>query len=181
MNELEIQLKLFWDLWQRSHKIVVPNIFLFNWESDMISITPRGYIYEYEIKCSKPDFKADFKKQKHQLLSGGGMQYDLQGRVNVTNIVRKSIMIPSRFFYVFPPGLIDYADVPQYAGIITINRYNIEWVRSGPKISQNKATESQYKVIAQSISFRYLRLLQTLKKDDRYTELFPGAADGQAE
>src|ERR1035437_4116878 len=34
-------------------------------ECDIISISKSDYIYEYEIKISRADFKKDFTKQKH--------------------------------------------------------------------------------------------------------------------
>ena len=33
-------------------------------KSDYLSLTKSGYLYEGEVKISKSDFKADFKKRK---------------------------------------------------------------------------------------------------------------------
>ena len=38
-------------------------------ECDVISISKSNYIYEHEVKISKSDFKADFKKEKHKLMT----------------------------------------------------------------------------------------------------------------
>ena len=38
-------------------------------ECDVISISKSNYIYEYEVKISRSDFKADFKKPKHTLIN----------------------------------------------------------------------------------------------------------------
>ena len=46
------------------------NTFIFAWESDFFCITKSGYAIEVEIKISRSDFKADFKKEeKHYMLS----------------------------------------------------------------------------------------------------------------
>lgn len=52
-----------------SHKYELQNSFVFNWECDFFSITKAGYAYEVEIKVSRSDFFADFKKEKHILFN----------------------------------------------------------------------------------------------------------------
>ena len=43
--------------------------FSYTWESDFLALTKSGYLYEGEVKISKSDFKADFKKkEKHNIL-----------------------------------------------------------------------------------------------------------------
>jgi len=48
----------------------VNNLYVFNWESDKLIVTRSGYVYEFEIKISKADFKNDFKHKgwKHDVL-----------------------------------------------------------------------------------------------------------------
>lgn len=57
-----------------SHMYQLSNSFIYSEESDFFSITNSGYAQEVEIKISRSDFKADFKKKKHkdfiQLYSG---------------------------------------------------------------------------------------------------------------
>lgn len=50
-----------------NHKYVLTNSFVFNWESDLFSVTKTGTVYEVEMKCSKADYKKDFEKEKHWL------------------------------------------------------------------------------------------------------------------
>lgn len=50
-----------------SHNYIFCNAFYFENESDFLSFLPNGYCYEIEIKISRSDFKADFKKIKHKL------------------------------------------------------------------------------------------------------------------
>jgi len=42
---------------------VFPNIYLGGFECDILEITKSGYSYEYEVKISVSDFKADSKKR----------------------------------------------------------------------------------------------------------------------
>ena len=91
-----------------SVKYFTENLNIYNWESDTIKYTKSGYVYEFEIKISKADFKNDFKnkKKKHSLLEDK----------NNENKDR-----PNYFYYVVPMDLIDENDVPEYAGLIYLN------------------------------------------------------------
>ena len=52
-----------------NHKYDLQNSYIFQhgWECDFFSMTKTGYCYEVEIKLSRGDFFADFKKEKHFL------------------------------------------------------------------------------------------------------------------
>ena len=65
---------------ENSVRYFMDNMFVFRWESDKLIETKTGYIYEFEIKISKADFKNDFKNKvdKHMILSGSkvcGQEY----------------------------------------------------------------------------------------------------------
>lgn len=45
--------------------VVASNVFLFGEESDFLSVSRERLSHEFEIKISRSDFKADFKKAKH--------------------------------------------------------------------------------------------------------------------
>lgn len=50
-----------------NHQYVLTNSFVFDWESDLFSVTKTGNVYEVEMKISKADYRKDFEKDKHQL------------------------------------------------------------------------------------------------------------------
>jgi len=53
-----------------THKYILENSYVYNWESDFFSVTSSGYAQEIEIKISLSDFKADFNKiDKHKVLA----------------------------------------------------------------------------------------------------------------
>jgi len=77
-----------------SHKYQLSNNYIYREESDFFSITTSGYAQEIEIKVSRSDFKADFKKSKHdsfrQIFSG---QKYIVERGQVTYKVKEPIMM----------------------------------------------------------------------------------------
>ena len=83
--------------------LCMPNFYHGLWECDVFRLQPNGYIIEYEVKVSKSDFLADFKKkrsgiEKHKQIEKGG-------RCN-------------RFYFVAPQGLVTVEDIPPYCGLI---------------------------------------------------------------
>ena len=59
----------------QSHVYKFTNVFYFNNESDWLSFLTSGFCYEVEIKVSRSDFKADFKKNKHVIHEANGKKY----------------------------------------------------------------------------------------------------------
>ncbi len=87
MTEKLIQKALFKNF--HSHKYRFLNIYFFENESDFLSFMPNGYCYEIEIKISRSDFKADFKKVKHDIhlsnQSGNAFYVDKMGPSRIHN------------------------------------------------------------------------------------------------
>jgi len=69
-----------------SHRYRFLNVFFFENESDFLSFMPNGFCYEVEIKISRSDFKADFKKNKHVIHEANGQKFYTQKG----NLVRMS-------------------------------------------------------------------------------------------
>jgi hypothetical protein len=67
MTVKEIQKKLRKKF--ETHKYILENSYVYDWESDLFSVTSSGYAIEIELKTSLSDFRADFKKiDKHNIL-----------------------------------------------------------------------------------------------------------------
>lgn len=106
--------------------MIASNIIYFQWESDFVYLTKTGYLNEYEIKISRGDYKADFKKvDKHELLKsrkvpiypatwrqGYGYNPEDEPRYVYRNY------IPNYFWYVCPWNMIKENETPPYAGLI---------------------------------------------------------------
>jgi len=103
--EMEVAIAKYFGI--RKH-IVVPNVSwgFFNHECDLFLIRTSGYGFEVEIKRSKSDMMADFKK-KHG-------HKDRQNRI-------------VQLYYAFPEELLSKVEdlVPEECGIITVSRS--EW------------------------------------------------------
>lgn len=88
------------------HKYIIFNAYLFDWESDYLSVNESSYVYEIEIKVTEADFKKDFKKLgKHSLLESKS----------------DTKKIPNKFYYATPRGVLPSYTIPAYAGLIEIS------------------------------------------------------------
>ena len=127
-----------------SWKYNIDGLFVFEWESDKLIWTKTGYIYEFEIKISRADFKNDFKnkKEKHIILKGPTEEErfmpsfyqsyewnkhlyesidDCKARINPGDShLIESHKKPNYFYYAVPEGMIQPEEVPEYAGLIYI-------------------------------------------------------------
>ena len=83
--------------------IVLPNFYVGIYECDVLRITRADVAYEYEIKISRADFFADFKKcfgsvKKHDRIANGE-------RIN-------------RFYFVVPEDMVTKEEVPAHCGLV---------------------------------------------------------------
>ena len=82
---------------------ITPNIKFYDWESDILFTDHRNFVFEFEIKTSVADFKADFKKTvKHQILANELMTDK-----------------PNYFYYLLPVGAasLEHEEIPAWAGL----------------------------------------------------------------
>lgn len=148
--ERHVEQGLTWEL-------VVPNIYLYHWESDLFGITPKTrYAVEVEIKTSRADYKKDFTKlTKHCLLENyrhGYITWRRHGRYRyertpegirkyqyATSLRYLGIeQAPNRFYYAVPEGLIVPEEVPHYAGLIYVKPTGgIKKVKNAPLLHKN--------------------------------------------
>lgn len=146
---------------ERTNNKVFPNIHLGGFECDILELTKAGYLYEYEVKISKADFKADAKKK-----TWAGTKYELIKLGNRTNY----------FYYVVPEGLLSVEDVPEFAGLIwarkgehgisikgeTIvnDRIYFDYKKAALKLSKEKASEKRILKLMESMYYRYHAIRQ---------------------
>ncbi|QMW05385.1 hypothetical protein [Spirosoma foliorum] len=124
----------------------IANSYIYRWESDFFCQTKAGYSIEVEIKISRSDFFADFKKtEKHKLLKGhkqeniyrfrgeerygmvDGKYQKLDGIASSIEPVKVNESIPNRFYYAMPVGLVDPKDIPDYAGVLYLHKTESYW------------------------------------------------------
>lgn len=122
-------------------------------DADIFGITKAGQMYEFEIKVSRSDFLADFKNKTykhHKLLNREAINtYRKWKNGKQTDETYDLITLPNRFYFACPLGLINKNELPNYAGLIYIERDNkyIE-IKSAPILHHYKANEIIYKNIA---------------------------------
>ena len=128
------------------HKYVIYNSYIFDWESDYISVNESEYVYECEIKVSLDDFKKDaHKKEKHILLEG---KTDFK-------------KMPNKFFYACPRGIIPTIFLPEYAGLIEISSstsgMTAEVLKNAPFLHRENIFESIKPLLLEKFYAKYKR------------------------
>jgi hypothetical protein len=115
------------------HMPVCPKIFLpHGWEADLASVSKTGMLYEFEIKTSRSDFLADFKKSMRTYVAGeaGRNKHDaMERKLHGSDMPRteweirrnmppRQYWTPNYFYFITPEGLLNADDLPPYAGLL---------------------------------------------------------------
>lgn len=134
------------------HKYVIYNAYVFDWESDYLSVNESEYVYECEIKVSLDDYKKDsHKKKKHLLLESKD----------------KPLNMPNKFFYACPRGIIPTIFLPPYAGLIEISStttgMTAEVVKNAPFLHRENVFETLKPILLEKFYHKYKRT-----EDDNY-------------
>lgn len=79
-------------------------------ECDVLSVSKADYIYEYEVKISKGDFKKDFLKDKHKRILEKNFIYEEKGE--------KYHIVSNYFYFVVPENLVSVDEIPEYSGLM---------------------------------------------------------------
>lgn len=109
----------------------INNVFVFYWESDFFVLRQNGYICDYEIKITRSDYFADFKKlTKHEILPKG---HYTGWKGKIVDSIR-----PNKFYFVVPKDLIKKEEVPAYAGLIYVSETGqLTFVKEAPFLHRN--------------------------------------------
>ena len=129
-------------------------------EMDCLVMTKAGIITEFEIKMSRGDFFADFKKPKHEVFKNGGKP--TQG-----DIWSLSRCYPNKFYFAVPENLVSPMEVPEYAGLIYFKKYKLAthpgqefieftYARKAPFIHRVKHGQEVISAIARVLSARFV-------------------------
>lgn len=94
------------------------------WECDVLRVTVAGYWYEYEVKLSVSDFRADKRKQQDIYTK---MQPGKCWRTPTGETENKHDLLsanegrgPKQFWFCMPEGLIKVGKVPEWAGVFWV-------------------------------------------------------------
>jgi hypothetical protein len=158
--------------WCRGNQseIILPSFFYGDYEMDVFRLMPSGVIVEYEIKISRSDFRADFKKST-TIWPEGWASDMVAGREFETKSVLKHDTIAegkgscNRFYFVVPAGLVKPEELPKHAGLIYYhaNHESFEVIKNAPLIKGPKMDTDKYKSLAVSLSWREQNLRMQLR------------------
>ena len=135
----------------RSDIIICSNTEAIGAEADLLVVQPSGYVLEFEIKVSRADFKADFRKAaKHAGLASGG------------RTSHRTAAGPNYFYFAVPAGLVRPDEVPAYCGLVYIHGLDeagrsyerAEIVRTAPRLHAARASEKTLRRIARSLMYK---------------------------
>jgi hypothetical protein len=132
----------------KRHRFMVPNVQVFGWESDLVSVTRDDYVYEYEIKISRKDFLLDLTKHRHSHLTRvhageSGLWPGVQRGANY-------------LFYAAPESLLTVNEIPSHAGLIVVTDSGLtEVARPAPKLHKHKLPEHSRQWLERSITQRF--------------------------
>lgn len=164
MNTKDMQFAFYQHTFQR-YEIVAPNIYLdwqFN-EMDIIAIRKSGYVDEIEIKTSKADFQADFRKTVS--VQDGFEQIGPHSYKNYTVRPKHDCLIEglnhsNYFSFLIPEELEEKVNIPHYAGLYVARTDRNGIVRVHEKKSalllhKRKISENHKYQIGRKMAYRY--------------------------
>jgi hypothetical protein len=118
-------------------------------ECDVISVSKSDYVYEWEIKISRQDFKRDFIKEKHNFIINEKFTYTRKGETLWRS--------PNYFNFVVPKNLITLDECPSYAGLIFMNDdFTFEQVKKPPLLHKTKADDKFIRALAHNLSCKLI-------------------------
>ena len=188
-TEKTIQDALFRYLRSGNTSLIFPNMDTITmYEADILAITRAGYAYEYEIKISLADFRADLKKRcKHASLSGSVKKipypysWGKEREVYVLSdapedpyqAMRNGTCYPEnrpkQFWYVIHGFSVPDGELPVYSGLMQYDKPDIGYpqfkiIHPAPNLPAKKVDDCLIRQATGNMLFRYwsLRLKEEL-------------------
>jgi len=140
-KERHIQNILFESLLEKTNKLIVPNVKLYWWESDLISVSSSDLVTEWEVKISRNDFLQDFKKKKHS--------YFVKNRID---------KIPSYFYYAVDSHILKLKELPEYAGLVYIKLDKVKIIKRAPRLHTIKIDTRRREYLERGLMYRFWKL-----------------------
>jgi len=167
-TKTEVEIALYYWLLRKNVPVIAPNVYILQGEQDMLAISKAGYASEFEIKMTRADYKADFKKTTY--VSGVQLKHDvLSGKIQP----EEPWQAPKYFWFVVPEGVVNEADIPPYAGLMYVHRSKfgtgvyITTVRKAPARKGVKPVPTKvYARISSSLSYRFFDLWTKRKNEN---------------
>jgi len=146
MDEKAIQNAIFRLAVDCRQRLITPNVHLYGRrESDILTVSDAGFVTEYEIKISRADFLADFRRKarKHSNLRGAS--------------AFKS-KTPNYFYFAIPSTLTPdiTGDIPAYAGLAVVDECGRATIAArAPRLHNLKASDRDIEYLSRGLMLRY--------------------------
>jgi hypothetical protein len=138
-------------------------------EFDLLGVRKSGYLDEVEVKLSKSDFKADFKKDVMQEVKttslNGCVTTSYEAR-NKHKMMEYGKGLPNYFYFLTLKDIVDLEDIPDYAGWVEAecewNKRTKKWYitlaeRKKPKLlHKDKASDDLVAMVYKKGYYRYI-------------------------
>lgn len=135
VKETQRSLKRFF---RTRYQLMVPNAVWYETEMDMACVRNSGFLDEFEIKMSRSDFKADFKKtHRHRKEDSDEPNWKVVAG-NKHDMLQDGIGLPNNFYFVLKEGIATSEEVPDKYGLIWITEKGINVEREATRLHKRK-------------------------------------------
>ncbi len=133
------------------------------WENDVFLITESGYWWEFEIKLTLADFKADSGKSREVYPRPYTFGALAEKELKHTVLEQTTDRGPCRFYYVAPVGVIPVKLLPTWAGLIELEQSGKAIFEKSPTVEaprrhKNKVTAELRQAALTTCYWRFHRL-----------------------
>ncbi len=149
-----------------NYECAVPNCYTsHDNEADILFIRSSGFCDEVEVKVSRADFLADKKKRvMYREPIQGEWHWEKQGlpfspyTKEKYQALADGDMLANYFWYAVKEGICHISEVPEFAGLISINENGDARILKPPRrLHKNKLSNSDSYKIARKLTFRFWR------------------------
>lgn len=161
IKEMQRQFYLNYIRYSSRYELLAPNVFP-DWyfkEMDLMGIRHSGYVDEIEIKLSRSDFLADFKKTVNircERYFDEMRQCNMDWKVKAKHkALAEGLNHCNYFSFLMPSELAEKCEIPEYAGLYTFDGQFLKEVKKPPKLHRRKISESMKYNIARKLAYRF--------------------------
>lgn len=145
---------------KRQHEMCVPNIKCTHgwWEADLLSLTKSNLTHEFEIKCSRSDWRKEYNQIHNEQLHPGRKRYRHNTITEQHACDDDLLLSPNYFWIVAPAGVVLDDELPSYAGWIEVyefrSKIRLKVLKNAPRIHRFKATDKTVMSMARGLNYR---------------------------
>ena len=144
------------------YEFLLPNIHFLHNEMDLFGFRKgSGFSDEIEVKLTRSDFLADFKKTTC---------YAGQGKLK-HDAIKEGVYTCNYFSFLMPKELADKCEIPPHCGlyVYTENRHGQGFVRevvSPPRLHKRKLGDEKKYEIAKKATWKVWNMMKDIRKED---------------